>query len=369
MKQISLLFIPVVLLFAACSQDKKSDCITLNLEKAIRSTKSNLILNDISSGYRVIPLETSDSCLLSYPFIKYVTDSDIWIKDSQAIYRFDKINGRLLFKLDRKGQGTEEYLSTLDYVIDYSTQTILIYDINKKRIITYNFEGKYLNSFKNDFISSFELTGENRFLVSYTPYSEEPFHIGIYDRSWNVINQLMPKTEVFNQKKGLFHYDGLYKFNDRHYLKKTFGDTVYQVDTQSAKLYVAVSKGNLKIPVHIATDLSKKKEVPLYISGEFGYIVSSYYFSTYYYQDNTYQDVWNLETSSLVYRNLRHGPDSNNGIPFIIQGNTIFVWPKCVCNEYMYCTVPADEMKKIIPEMKDDDNPVILEIKIAKNEL
>jgi hypothetical protein len=44
----------------------------------------------------------------------------------------------------------------------------------------------------------------------------------------------------------------------------------------------------------------------------------------------------------------------------------LFVWQKFVCNKYMYCTVPADEMKEIIPEMKDD-NPVILEIKVKKN--
>jgi hypothetical protein len=33
----------------------------------------------------------------------------------------------------------------------------------------------------------------------------------------------------------------------------------------------------------------------------------------------------------------------------------------------MYCTVPADEMQKTVPGMKDDDNPVILEIKMKEN--
>jgi hypothetical protein len=324
-------------------------------------------LNDISSDYRIIPVETNDSCLLSDIKIKDVSDSDIWIKDNHVIYRIDRKSGRILFKLDRKGQGPEEYLSVSDFAIDYETRTVFIYDINKKKMIMYDFEGKYLNSFKNNFIGSFDLTDENYFIVSYNPYADEPFHTGIYDKSWNLVNRFMSKTDAVNQNGNLYHFDILYKFEGKHYFKKSFGDTVYLVDIQSIKPYFVISKGKLKIPVRIATDISKKTERSQYIYGEFGYILSAgYYFSSYFYQDANYQDIWDMKTSSLIYRNLRHGPDDKNGIPFDIQGKTIFVWPKFVGKDYLYCDVPAYEMREIIPEMQEDDNPVILEIKIAK---
>jgi hypothetical protein len=364
MKQFSLLFILFVIFFTACSSPaKQSDYITLHLEKEIKSMSSERTLNDISSDYRVIPLETNDFCLLSAPRIKHVSDSDIWIEDNHVIYRFDK-KGRLLFKLDKKGQGPEEYLSISDFVIDYRTQTIFIYDMNKKKIITYSFEGKYLDAFKNDFIGSFDLINENDFIVSYTPYSDKPFYIGIYDKSWNELNQFLPKTEVLNQKKGIFHFDILYKFNEKYHFIKAFGDTIYQVNSQSVQPYIVVSKGNLKMPVHIATDISKKKERSLYIFGEYGYIISDYYFSLYYYQNNRYHDIWDLKTSSLVCRNLNTVNNSKDGIPFVIQEKTIFVWPNFVCNEYMYCVVSTDKMQDIIPELKEEDNPVILELRI-----
>jgi hypothetical protein len=364
MKRLSLLFISVLLLFTACSPNKKSDYLTLNLEEAIKLTNSDLILNDISSGYRVIPLETNNSCLLSDPSIKYVSDSDIWIKDNQAIYRFDKKSGCLLFKLDKKGQGPEEYLSISDFVIDYKTQTISIYNLNGKKLLMYNFDGKYLNLFDNDFIGSFDLIDETYFLVSYNPFSEKPFHIGIYDKSWNELNQFMPKTEAFNQKEGLVHFDMLCKFNEKHYTKKPFNDTLYQVDKEQAKPYLILSEGNLRIPAQVATDLSKKKDRSRYIFGEFGYMILKYYFSSYYYQNKRYQDVWNLETSSLVYRKIAQEPEDKQGVPFVIQGETIFVWPKFVYDDYLYCVVPAENMQKIIPGMQEDDNPVIIEIKI-----
>jgi hypothetical protein len=365
MKQLFFLF--TLIFLTACSPEKKSDCININLAESIKLTNSNLkSLNDISSDYHIIPVETSDSCLLSNINIKYVSDSDIWIKDNHVIYRIDRKNGRILFKLDKKGQGPEEYLSISDFVIDYKTRTIFIYDIGKKKLITYNFDGKYLNSFENDFIGSFDLTDEDCFLVSYNPYFDDPFHIGIYDKSWNLLNRFIPKTDAVNQNGNLHHFDVLYKFEGKHYFRKSFGDTIYQVDIQSINPYFIISKGNLKIPVRIATDISKKAERSQYIYGEFGYMISGYYFSSYFYQNKNYQDVWNLETSSLIYRNLRQGPDSKNGIPFVIQGKTVFVWPKFAGKKYLYCYAPADEMREIIPEMKEDDNPVILKIKIAK---
>jgi hypothetical protein len=362
MKQLFFLFIAVLFLFTTCISKKKSDYTTINLAEAINLTNSKLkSLNDISSDYRVIPLETNDSCLLSYPTIKYISDSDIWIQDNHVIYRFDKKNGHLLFKLDKKGQGPEEFLSISDFVIDYKTRTIFIYDLRKEKIIKYNFDGKYLDSFNNNFIGSFGLINENHFLVSYNPFCEKPFHIGFYDKSWNELNRFLPKTEVFNQKEGLFHFDILYKFNEAYYFIKAFGDTIYQVDIQSVKPYIVVSKGNLKVPFHIATDISKKRERSQYIFGEFGYIVSGYYFSSYYYQNSRYQDIWNLETSSLIYRNLSN---DKNGIPFVIQGKMIFVWPKCVAGKYTYCMIPAEEIQDIISNLPNDSNPCILEVKI-----
>jgi hypothetical protein len=288
------------------------------------------------------------------------------MKDNHVIYRIDRKNGHVLFKLDKRGQGQEEYLSISDFVIDSKTQSIFIYDLNKRKIIKCNFEGKYLESSENDFIGSFDLIDDDNFLVSYSPFSNELFHAGIYDRSWNLLTQLLPKAAETDQKGGLHHFDILYKFDEKHYIKKSFNDTLFQVHKQQVEPYLIISEGNLKIPVRIAIDLSKKKERSRYIYGESGYMVSDYYFSNYYYQNSLYQEIWHLETaSSSVYRNIVQRPENRLGIPFVIRKKMIFTWPKFVCRDCLFCIVPAEEMQEIIPDIKSDDNPVILEIRIT----
>jgi hypothetical protein len=179
-----------------------------------------------------------------------------------------------------------------------------------------------------------------------------------------MLKQFMPKTNTAVQKSDVYHFDALYKFNGKYYVKKSFGDTIYQINKEHINPCFILSERDLKIPVQIATDLSKKKERSRYIYGESGYLISNYYFSSYYYQNMCYQDVWNLETSSLICRNLIKSQESRKGVPFFIEEKMIYVWPKFVAENYLYCIIPAEEIQAIIPNLQDDSNPCILEMKI-----
>jgi hypothetical protein len=41
-----------------------------------------------------------------------------------------------------------------------------------------------------------------------------------------------------------------------------------------------------------------------------------------------------------------------------------YVLPKFVTNENLYCSVTAENMQGVIANLQEDDNPVIIEIKI-----
>jgi hypothetical protein len=302
------------------------DYPVINLEKVISSATCDIkSLNDISSEYRLIPVETNDSCLLSSIRINEIFDDDIWINDNSTIYRFDKKSGKLLFKLDRKGPGPEEYISVSDFTVDPVSKTLFIHDLQKQRILQYDFSGTFIGSLKNNFIGSFSVM-DDYFIVNYSPFSDEPFHIGIYDKNWNVFNQFIPKNMKLKNQEGLIYFDSFQKSNGQHYTRPSFADTVYKIDKISAKPCLVVLTGNLKPPFEIATSVKNKQKRHQYIFNESGMIVSKYYFSKYYHQMKIYQDIWDLSTSSLIYRNIQTSPESKSGFPFLLkEGKTIYI--------------------------------------------
>jgi hypothetical protein len=358
----------MLLFFVSCSEKRgeKSDYFIVDLEKAISTTDWEMkSFNDISSEYRLFPLETNDSCLLSSVRIKEVSDNDIWVMNKNAIYQFNRQTGKLLFTLDRKGQGPEEYISILDFAVDTKSKILFIYDSQKQKIIKYDFNGVFLGYIENNFIGSFGLIDDN-FVVSYSPFSDMSFHIGIYDKNWNVVKQFIPKSIEIKQKD-IFHFDMLSKFNGQYFLKIAFADTVYKINKESFERYLTVSAGSLKPPIEILTVLSQenKEKRHQYITNEYGKIISKYYFSQYYYQMKVYQDIWDLSKCALIYRNLRTSPESKSGFPFVLNNKkTIYVEPEFVSDNCLYGIVPVEELQDIFPNVKDDDNPFIIEIKL-----
>jgi hypothetical protein len=367
MKQLSFSLICMILFFVSCNETEKMDYPTIDLVKSISVANGNMkSINDISSEYRLIPLATNDSCLLSSFRINEILDDDIWIQDNSIIYRFDKKSGNFLFKLNRKVPGSEEYLSISNFTVDPISKILFIYDLQKRKILMYDYKGTFIGSIENDFIGAFSVK-DDYFIVNYSPFSDEPFHIGIYDKDWNIINQFIPKNMEVKNQKGIIYFDMFMKFNNQYYTKPSFIDTIYKIDKESIKPYLIVSTGNLKPPFEIATSLNRenKQKLQQYISQESGMIISNYYFSQYYYQMKMYQDIWDLSTLSLIYRNLRTSPESKNGFPFILkEGKTIYVEIKFVSGNCLYGSIPIEELKDIIPDIKDDDNPFIIEIKI-----
>lgn len=68
---------------------------------------------------RFIPLETKEECLITQidKLIRHQSNYYILDKNQNIIFHYDK-NGRYLGKLDRRGQGPEEYYDLIDFQIE-----------------------------------------------------------------------------------------------------------------------------------------------------------------------------------------------------------------------------------------------------------
>lgn len=95
-----------------------------------------------------VALETTDSSLLTSMCAnfcisdKYIVTSDMYTGD---IFFFTR-SGKFVRKVNRLGNGPEEYSYLQDMVADFETEECFVYDLYKKKVDIYSFEGIYKRS-------------------------------------------------------------------------------------------------------------------------------------------------------------------------------------------------------------------------------
>jgi hypothetical protein len=368
MKRINSLLIIYVLgfvCFTSCNHTEKSPHIVIDLENTITKKGSDeLKLNDISEKIRLIPIETNDSTLLSaVHIIAGTTEERVIIYDKQTVYFINKEDGKVLSTINRYGEGPEEYGLIMDVCLDKQKNTLYIYDPTKKSAKEYTVSGEFVKSIKNDSIGIFRILNDGHFAVSFPPYLNKDFALGIYDNSWNLLRKGIPKKK--DRNFAMLYFDNIVEFNNEYYYKLTFSDTLYRISLEFDEPYLIVSKGKYKLPEELAASLSElDKHGDKYVQQDYGYLISNYYFQTYYYDRKAYYEIWNTENSALIYKSTYGQEGGIKGIPIVIEGKEICVWPGYVSGDFLYCFIEDEDAVSLVPSLPSDTNPIILEVKI-----
>jgi hypothetical protein len=350
------------ILLSAC-KNNSSEFPVIDLENSIDTKNINKMdWKKISENIDSIQLETSESCLLVTPRIIDVTKSIIVVEDRSVLYLFDTKNGRLVQKIDRKGGGPEEYHSIMDVIVDQNKSLLYINDTDKGKIFIYSFKAKFVKSLDINFISSFNLTENNDFVVCFNPVKQKKKLVGFYDKTWkNTINLFDSKDSKDILNKGFIFFNTIKTIGDKTYFKDEFSDTLYAIKNHIANPILVVSKGKYKIPKSIAVDFSKRQERINYIFGEYGQIVNNYYFLAYCYQNQIISDVWDIKTSKLLYRNIAMNK-LEYGFPLKFKSEEIYVWPNYVDEEFIYFFLKH----KNSDVQNEELNPIIARIRKQK---
>ncbi|MBD9166866.1 6-bladed beta-propeller [uncultured Parabacteroides sp.] len=181
MKNVYFILIMLLLVMAGCEDNKQStdDLITVDITKG-SFPKKELILQDFMD-VEYIALETKDD-FLNHGWVQAIGKKIILVlgRDRGDIFVYNR-NGKALRKINRKGQGGEEYVSCFNITLDENRNEIFINDIYRKQILVYDLYGKFKRSFKHKegggsifYTDIFNYDKEN--LICYDQYSEEvPF--------------------------------------------------------------------------------------------------------------------------------------------------------------------------------------------------
>ncbi|GHV22221.1 hypothetical protein FACS1894174_06560 [Bacteroidia bacterium] len=152
MKRVITLFSIVLFVTAGCGGCKQSgtqsnDIITVDV--TMKYPKKELILQDFMD-VEYIPLETNDDFLCEGRVLA-VGKKIIIVKNrinDGNIFIFDR-NGKGLKKINRKGQGGEEYTNISEIILDEDNSEMFVNAHSVRRILVYDLDGKFKRSFKH----------------------------------------------------------------------------------------------------------------------------------------------------------------------------------------------------------------------------
>jgi hypothetical protein len=153
MKKVNVISVITLLaVMAGCGGCKQSgnqsdDFITVDVTASY--PKKELILQDFMD-VEYIPLETNDD-FVCQGFVQDIGRKFIIVRNriqDGDIFIFDR-NGKALRKINRKGQGGEEYTMILTITLDEDNGEMFVNDYDIRKIFVYDLNGNFKRSFKH----------------------------------------------------------------------------------------------------------------------------------------------------------------------------------------------------------------------------
>lgn len=130
----------VVLFLCNCKSPESSEAIIVKYNSYLSAP---LAFENYLSDIAVVPLETTDQCLISSVQRVELIDSLVIIGDADNIFLFNT-DGKFISRIGRQGRGAGEYLTHSGFFVNGGN--IVVLDPNNGKLNQYDFSGKYISS-------------------------------------------------------------------------------------------------------------------------------------------------------------------------------------------------------------------------------
>ena len=191
----------------SCNPSTETESL-VTIDMGATYPKKTLVVQDFLD-VEYVPLETNDE-FVTQGYVRALGEKYIAVQNyanDGNIYLFDRHTGKALRRINRKGQGGEEYVNITDVVLDEAADELYINDTGSKRIQVYDMSGQYKRSlpyaegcsytsmfgYDEDYLIAYDLTiygraGESRD----KPY----YHVLISKQDGSVIGIPIPFDKI-----------------------------------------------------------------------------------------------------------------------------------------------------------------------------
>lgn len=345
--------------------------VVINLAKAISESPKEIMLNELASDIRYVPLETTDDCLMNNEFyIMQYTGEDII---TSGIFHFDK-NGKFLNKIGSKGQGPEEYLQDLFAFGDWKNK--LLYVQNWTTLTCYGFDGTFVRSIPTPQLNmgAAGLFDENHILYSNDIYYADkanPIQLYMVDsQNGKTVSKWRGHLEE-NKKYGMIltSRDFMYNYDNSLFYKPALENVIFKILSPKKRQLVYKFDCSGK-DIDVSADEVDPKKRFQFLSVYWAKETAQYLFVNYGMKNISRLGIYDKEkktfTNVTIKDNLAGGyeihpawtSDDNHLLMVYYAGGLL------QDKEKRYSTGLLPERKKELDELlkniKEDDNPVVI---------
>lgn len=345
--------------------------VVINLAKAISESPKEIMLNELASDIRYVPLETTDDCLMNNEFyIMQYTGEDII---TSGIFHFDK-NGKFLNKIGSKGQGPEEYLQGLFAFGDWKNK--LLYVQNWTTLTCYGFDGTFVRSIPTPQLNmgAAGLFDENHILYSNDIYYADkanPIQLYMVDsQNGKTVSKWRGHLEE-NKKYGMIltSRDFMYNYDNSLFYKLALENVIFKILSPKKRQLVYKFDCSGK-DIDVSADEVDPKKRFQFLSVYWAKETAQYLFVNYGMKNISRLGIYDKEkktfTNVTIKDNLAGGydihpawtSDDNHLLMVYYAGGLL------QDKEKRYSTGLLPERKKELDELlkniKEDDNPVVI---------
>ena len=345
--------------------------VVINLAKAISESPKEIMLNELASDIRYVPLETTDDCLMNNEFyIMQYTGEDII---TSGIFHFDK-NGKFLNKIGSKGQGPEEYLQGLFAFGDWENK--LLYVQNWTTLTCYGFDGTFVRSVPTPQLNmgAAGLFDKNHILYSNDIYYADkanPIQLYMVDsQNGKTVSKWRGHLEE-NKKYGMIltSRDFMYNYDNSLFYKPALENVIFKILSPKKRQLVYKFDCSGK-DIDVSADEVDPKKRFQFLSVYWAKETAQYLFVNYGMKNISRLGIYDKEkktfTNVTIKDNLAGGydihpawtSDDNHLLMVYYAGGLL------QDKEKRYSTGLLPERKKELDELlkniKEDDNPVVI---------
>lgn len=140
-------FLTIIIFFVCCSSEQKK--IDIEQIKISLENEEDISIFDICSSIELVPLETSDSILLSIIYVEpYLGNFVTRQNNPQQVCWFDS-TGHLKFRINALGRGDKEYASLSNITINSGNQSLYLIE-TLDYLNQYDLKGNFLKKISLD---------------------------------------------------------------------------------------------------------------------------------------------------------------------------------------------------------------------------
>ena len=386
--------ISAILLFAlaGCGKDKQSTNELITVDVTKNYPEKELTLQDFMD-VEYIPLETNDEFVTQGKVMAIGAEVILitnWANDGN-LFVFDRKTGKALKKINRKGQGGEEYVGITEVVLDEANKEIFVIAYTGSKISVYDLYGNFKRSFKaagtESHVNTFNYDREN--LISYVP-----------DNSLeNPSNAIPPYYLIFSKQDGSITRKISIPFDEVKSPVARDGEawavpvptTVYQIvpdhtnwvlmETSSDTIYHYLPDANTTIPLIVRTPSIHSMDPPEV------FLMPTVFTDRYYFME-TIKNAWDFSEGKGFPRTfLMYDTQEKDFFKYNVYNGDYSVKKEVYMNAFrianseneLWCPLEASELvesykkgrlkgklKDIAATLNEESNPVIMLIKQKK---